>query len=113
MKLTQVAVSQDEDLKLRTQNRDRDDTQVELDKIVAALAATWKGMAENPSTVPPASRPRDRVAVAPDDRTEAKSRLRRAATAAKVGVAFFEDAEVTQGRAVITFTVTAPPAKKH
>lgn len=113
MKISTVAVSPEEDLKLRTQNRERDATQVELDGIVGGVAATWREMAKDPATVPELQRPRGRIAVSPDDKVEAKSRLRRAGTLHKVAVVFFEDAKDGKGNAVVTFTVGPPKPQSH
>lgn len=115
LSVAKVKVTQDETLQPGRKGRDtsRDEFQVEMDKEVGQLAATWRDMAEDPATVPQDERPRARFAVAPEDKAEFKDVLRRAGRLHKVEPAFYADATDAKGRAVVTFTLRPPSPKTH
>lgn len=100
----------------RTQDRSRDETQLELDKEVGAIVAEWRGMVGDnvdPATVPVDKRPRLRFAVDPSERAELNQMIRRACTFHKVDPHFYKNTEDSRGRSVLTFTVQPRKPKTH
>jgi hypothetical protein len=92
----------------RTRGEDQQAIDAELGKTVKAYTA--KG---GPATAE-ASRPRVAFAVAPEDKSELKGMIRRAATLHKVEPVFFEDGtDDATGEVVVTLTVGPKPTKKH
>lgn len=105
LKIAELAAPVDEELKVRKPHvTERDETQMDVDARTGKAAAAWKDM-PNHLKVPEHNRPRVRLAVDPDDKSELKRIIRRAATLHKVDPVYFEDATDDKGRAVVTFTV--------
>lgn len=113
LKIAEVAAPKDEKLNLRRKHvTDRDETQQDVDKRTGKAVAEWKAM-PNHLKVHEHDRPRIRLAVNPDGKSELKRLIRRAATLHKVDPVYFEDATDSQGRAVVTYTVGPQPTAEE
>lgn len=92
----------------RSRNDDQKAIDAELGKTVAAYQKAGAGK------TPVESRPRVAFAVAPEDKTELKGMVRRAANLHKVTPLFFTDTpDEETGEVVVTLTVGPPVAKNH